>query len=170
MIKCFLLADYAVDKAIFSKDVEQYRTIRFESARRKIAKLIYERFITAEGEYIFPKASSAFDLIHEQKGKGGVSSAQHDPDNWNRSEMGSKISSHQPHLNFASVSHGGNGDSVRFLVRTRQNVCVLLDHFSFLSVQQVLGMQRGQTLGMAGFFLWAPTTTIWVCTEVLLQP
>jgi len=113
MIKCFLLADYAVDKAIFSKDVEQYQSIRFESARRKIARLIYERFIAAEGEYVFPKASSAFDLIHEHKhgSTGGASTAQRDPDNWNRSEIASKISSHQPHLNFASQSHGV-GESV----------------------------------------------------------
>jgi hypothetical protein len=43
MMKCFLVADYAVDKAIFIKDVEAYKRMRFESARRKIAKLLYQR-------------------------------------------------------------------------------------------------------------------------------
>lgn len=33
MIKCFLIADYAGDKALFIKDVEAYKTMRFESAR-----------------------------------------------------------------------------------------------------------------------------------------
>ena len=46
MIKCFLVADYAVDKALFVKDVENYRKMRFETARQKIAKVLYERFVS----------------------------------------------------------------------------------------------------------------------------
>ena len=42
MFSCFLIADYAVDKAIFLKDVEAYRHMRFESARQKIAQLLYQ--------------------------------------------------------------------------------------------------------------------------------
>lgn len=67
-IKCFLVADYAVDKAIFVKDVQAYQKMRFESARRKIAKLIYHRFVAHESDLSFPKGSSVFELMeHEQK-------------------------------------------------------------------------------------------------------
>lgn len=67
MIKCFLIADYAVDKAIFIKDVEAYRGMRFESARRKIAKLLYQRFVASEHEHsmTFEKGSSVFELINQ---------------------------------------------------------------------------------------------------------
>jgi hypothetical protein len=51
MMKCFLVADYAVDKAIFIKDVEAYKSMRFESARRKIAKLLYQRFVACESDH-----------------------------------------------------------------------------------------------------------------------
>jgi len=44
-IKLFLSSDYAIDKAIFVKDVETYRQMRFESARKKVAKLLFQRFI-----------------------------------------------------------------------------------------------------------------------------
>lgn len=69
MIKCFLIADYAVDKAIFIKDIEAYRSMRFESARRKIAKLLYWRFVALDGEQDskFPKGSSVFQLIRQEK-------------------------------------------------------------------------------------------------------
>lgn len=63
MMKCFLIADYAVDKAIFVKDVQSYQKMRFESARRKIAKLIYQRFIAPDNDRAFPKASSVFELM-----------------------------------------------------------------------------------------------------------
>mmetsp|Transcript_15563 Transcript_15563/g.30555 ORF Transcript_15563/g.30555 Transcript_15563/m.30555 type:complete len:616 (-) Transcript_15563:407-2254(-) len=70
MIKCFLVADYAVDKAIFIKDVEAYKSMRFESARAKIAKLLYQRFVANENEHslVFDKGSSVFQIIQSRPG------------------------------------------------------------------------------------------------------
>lgn len=69
MIKCFLMSDYAVDKAIFIKDVEAYKRMRFESARRKIAKLLYLRFVACDNEHdqVFEKGSSVFDIIQKRR-------------------------------------------------------------------------------------------------------
>lgn len=69
MMKCFLVADYAVDKAIFIKDVEAYKSMRFESARRKIAKLLYQRFVANESDHeiAFDKGSSVFQIIQQRK-------------------------------------------------------------------------------------------------------
>jgi len=69
MIKCFLVADYAVDKAIFIKDVEAYKSMRFESARAKIAKLLYQRFVASESEHniVFDKGSSVFQIIQQPR-------------------------------------------------------------------------------------------------------
>lgn len=47
-VKCFLLSDYAVDKACFIRDVNDYKKMRFESARKKVSKLIYQRFVSTE--------------------------------------------------------------------------------------------------------------------------
>lgn len=68
-IKCFLVADYAVDKAIFIKDVEAFRSMRFESARKKVAKLIYQRFVAQEDrEFMeFKNGSSVFQIIQGKK-------------------------------------------------------------------------------------------------------
>jgi len=44
MLKCFLKADYAVDKAIFIKDVEAFKSMRFESARKKSCKTTLSTF------------------------------------------------------------------------------------------------------------------------------
>lgn len=67
-MKCFLIADYAVDKAIFIRDVEAYRKMRFESARAKVAKLLYLRFVAFDGEcdYQYPKSSSVFQLLQQK--------------------------------------------------------------------------------------------------------
>ena len=46
----FLTSDYAVEKAVFLKDVERYRAMRFESARQKVAHLIYNAFISLDTE------------------------------------------------------------------------------------------------------------------------
>ena len=66
-IRNFLIADYAVDRAVFIKDVEAYRSMRFESARRKVAKIIYERFVAQEGRENSPyaKGTSVFQIIHQ---------------------------------------------------------------------------------------------------------
>ena len=68
MIKCFLIADYCVDKAIFIKDVAAYKSMRFESARRKVALLLYQRFVSTDESITseFPPQSSVFDLIRQR--------------------------------------------------------------------------------------------------------
>jgi len=70
MIKCFLIADYAVDKAIFIKDVEAYKSMRFESARRKVALLLYQRFVATDETpaHDFKQGSSVFQIIQSHKG------------------------------------------------------------------------------------------------------
>jgi len=68
MIKCFLVADYAVDKAIFIKDVEAYKSMRFESARRKVALLLYQRFVATDDQQEFKPGSSVFQIIQQHKG------------------------------------------------------------------------------------------------------
>ncbi len=67
-IKNFLIADYSVDKAIFVKDVEAYRSMRFESARQKVAHLLYQRFVSQDDRdnMNFKKGSSVFQIIHSQ--------------------------------------------------------------------------------------------------------
>lgn len=45
-IRNFLIADGSSDRAVFLYDVEAYRNMRFESARQKVAKMIYDRFIS----------------------------------------------------------------------------------------------------------------------------
>jgi len=69
MIKCFLLSNYAVDKAIFIKDVEAYNSMRFESARKKIARLLYLRFVACENEHEqeYEKGSSVFQILNNQR-------------------------------------------------------------------------------------------------------
>eukprot|EP00466_Bigelowiella_natans_P004926 jgi/Bigna1/143290/aug1.77_g17998 len=63
MIKCFLIANYAVDKAIFMRDVEKFRKIRFPSARSRVGKALFEIFVNDSSNYKFPAGSSVFDLI-----------------------------------------------------------------------------------------------------------
>lgn len=76
MIKCFLKADYAVDKAIFVKDAEAYRSMRFENVRKKFAKLIYQRFVAGEHEHNleFEKGASVFKIVADEKNKKNASS------------------------------------------------------------------------------------------------
>ncbi|GAB5357632.1 hypothetical protein AAMO2058_000390500 [Amorphochlora amoebiformis] len=63
MLQCFLIANYAVDKAIFLQDVQKFRKIRFQSARIKTARAIWERFVSDDSPYNFPPGTSVFDLI-----------------------------------------------------------------------------------------------------------
>jgi len=76
LLKCFLISDYAVDKAVFVKDAEAYRSMRFESARKKVAEALYQRFVAMgdleEREAKFPKGRSVFDII-----KHKVDGAEH---------------------------------------------------------------------------------------------
>lgn len=70
MIKSFLISDYAGDKAIFIKDVQNYKKMRFESARRRIAKLIYRRYVAPQDENTppeFKKFISVFDLMKDKR-------------------------------------------------------------------------------------------------------
>ena len=60
MMKCFLIADYSVDKAVFTSDVELYKKMRDPSARLKVAKLLFERFV-AEDVGKFPQGESVFE-------------------------------------------------------------------------------------------------------------
>jgi len=72
LIKCFLTSDYGVDRAIFIKDCEAYRQMRFESARRKVAKLLYQRFVALRDlatDNEFPKGSSVFEIIRDEREK-----------------------------------------------------------------------------------------------------
>lgn len=71
LIKCFLIAEYVVDKAIFIKDVEMFRSMRFESARKKVAKLLFERFVAedSESDRKFPEGSSVFVLVKQYLNK-----------------------------------------------------------------------------------------------------
>jgi serine/threonine protein kinase len=69
-MKCFLVADYAVNKAIFIKDVEAYRLMRFDSARKRIARLIYDRFVSTDGQDKFSQAEqqmSVFKIIQKRR-------------------------------------------------------------------------------------------------------
>ena len=67
LAQCFLIADYAVDKAIFIKDVEAYKSMRFESARRKVAALLYQRFVSTD-EHDYKHGLSVFQIIQQSKG------------------------------------------------------------------------------------------------------
>jgi len=81
MIKCFLIADYVGDKAIFIKDVEAYRSMRFESARIKVATLLYHRFIADDEKHKYPLGSSVFSLLQKKpEYKSEELSALRDPD------------------------------------------------------------------------------------------
>jgi len=69
-IKLFLSSDYALDKAIFVKDVETYRQMRFESARKKVAHLLFQRFIafrdvTSNTEFA-QEGISIFEILRRQ--------------------------------------------------------------------------------------------------------
>eukprot|EP00475_Leptophrys_vorax_P027336 TRINITY_DN38991_c0_g1_i1.p1 TRINITY_DN38991_c0_g1~~TRINITY_DN38991_c0_g1_i1.p1 ORF type:complete len:644 (-),score=188.23 TRINITY_DN38991_c0_g1_i1:94-1989(-) len=66
LLKCFLIADYSVDKAVFVKDVELYRKMRDPAARLKIGRLIHERFV-AEDTGKFPPGESVFERRKKKK-------------------------------------------------------------------------------------------------------
>ena len=59
LIKCFLIHDYSVDKAIFVSDVELFKTLVDPSARLRVSKRIYDKFVspgsaqTAQGKSVF---------------------------------------------------------------------------------------------------------------------
>jgi len=97
-IKTFLISDYAVERAIFIKDVEAYRSMRFESARQRVAKLLYQRFVAQEDreQFSFAKASSVFQLIHQQNKAGGAAAGA-------AAAMG-----HDEHKNAAGQSEPGS--------------------------------------------------------------
>jgi len=70
LMRCFLISDYSVDKAVFLKDVELYRKMRDPSARAKIGRLIYDRFCGDEDTARFPPGESVFDRRKKKKNKG----------------------------------------------------------------------------------------------------
>lgn len=65
-IKQFLTSDFAGDKAVFIKDVEAYRNMRFESARLRVAKLLYHRYIADDEKHQFPTGVSIFELLRKR--------------------------------------------------------------------------------------------------------
>lgn len=103
-IKNFLISDYAVDKAIFIKDVEAYRSMRFESARKMVAKLLYQRFVAMEDRESlnFKKGSSVFQIIKERSQQRGVSGFDMDA----KSEDG--LPSQTSGADAGEFKHGGN--------------------------------------------------------------
>eukprot|EP00474_Spongospora_subterranea_P009656 CRZ10114.1 hypothetical protein [Spongospora subterranea] len=60
LMKCFLVADYSVDKAVFISDVELYKKMRDPSARLKVGKLLFERFVAEDGAK-YPMGESVFE-------------------------------------------------------------------------------------------------------------
>lgn len=60
-LKCFLVADYSVDKAVFISDVELYKKMRDPSARLKVAKLLFERFVAEDTTGKFHQGESVFE-------------------------------------------------------------------------------------------------------------
>jgi len=102
MIKCFLIADYAVDKALFVKDVENYRKMRFETARQKIAKVLFDRFVSTE-EHQYDKGSSVFEIVQrQQRDSREHSKSSHHKDNKDNKE--SKEPSKSSHIVKESIS------------------------------------------------------------------
>eukprot|EP01006_Ploeotia_vitrea_P047889 TRINITY_DN67174_c5_g3_i1.p1 TRINITY_DN67174_c5_g3~~TRINITY_DN67174_c5_g3_i1.p1 ORF type:complete len:650 (+),score=379.44 TRINITY_DN67174_c5_g3_i1:134-2083(+) len=83
MIRCFLVSDYAGDKAIFIKDVETYKSIRFESARRRVASVLFDRFVSESPSKSYPKGSSVFDIVDSNTGDGNGTGAAGDEKNDN---------------------------------------------------------------------------------------
>lgn len=67
LLKCFLIADYSVDKAVFVKDVELYSAMRDHSARLKVARLMYARYLSetdsgsSSTAAMFARGQSVFD-------------------------------------------------------------------------------------------------------------
>jgi serine/threonine protein kinase len=62
----FLLADYAADRAVFIHDVEKYKQMRFESARQKVAKLLFDRFVApdqGDSSIQYTSGESTFQLM-----------------------------------------------------------------------------------------------------------
>jgi beta-adrenergic-receptor kinase len=68
LLKCFLVADYSVDKAVFIKDVELFRKMRDPAARLKIGRLLYERFVGDETGK-FAMGESVFERRKKKKSK-----------------------------------------------------------------------------------------------------
>lgn len=70
MLKSFLITQFCGEKAIFIKDVQNYKKMRFESARRKISKMMYKRYIVAHDESTPPeykKLVPVFDLTKDRR-------------------------------------------------------------------------------------------------------
>jgi len=119
-IKCFLVADYAVDKAVFIKDVEAYRMMRFESARRKIAKLLYQRFVAQESEQTnleYEKGDSVFDIIQQRQHNQFDSSSASGRSALSKAVQQSQVSSVSkgaltiPSQSVGSMSRSGHGEN-----------------------------------------------------------
>ncbi|CEP03536.1 hypothetical protein PBRA_009421 [Plasmodiophora brassicae] len=69
LLKCFLIADYSVDKAVFISDCELFKKMRDPSARLKLAKLIFERFVADDGAK-YPMGESVFERRRKRRALG----------------------------------------------------------------------------------------------------
>jgi serine/threonine protein kinase len=111
-IRLFLQADYAGDKAMFIKDIESFRKLRFQSARYRIAKLLYQRYVAPENAYPdLPQDCSVFEMVGSTEFQEfGSKNAQSVPDSKQSVEpldqdaleqaneqFGNEISKHSPH-------------------------------------------------------------------------
>ena len=76
LFSCFLIADYAQDKAVFLRDVESYRQIRFESARRRIAALLFARFVSLDQQDAADAEAAALAAAAAAAAAGGPASAR----------------------------------------------------------------------------------------------
>lgn len=50
LFQSFLKADYSEAKGLFVRDVEAFKKMRFESARQRVALLIYDRYVRPSGD------------------------------------------------------------------------------------------------------------------------
>lgn len=66
LIRCFMNEGYSVDKAWFVKDVQYYRKMRFLSARQKVARLIYQRYVEQDSKSGIRFQGSIFEMLKPQ--------------------------------------------------------------------------------------------------------
>jgi len=61
LLKCFLVSNLSVDKAVFVSDIETYKKLRDPSARHKFANLICNRYLTEQTLGGNQEGTSVFD-------------------------------------------------------------------------------------------------------------
>ncbi|CEO97276.1 hypothetical protein PBRA_000621 [Plasmodiophora brassicae] len=66
-MKCFLISDYSVSKAVFATDVELYKLIRDQRARLRLAHLIFKRYIADCSEGAHNQVMSVFETERRKR-------------------------------------------------------------------------------------------------------